>query len=136
MKKLFTLIACIVLLGSFTACSDKDDDRIDEGLLIGSWQQTAVYDGQTDEWYPETDILVLNTDGTGYQALSFTTTYKDNFTWHCAGNTLVLDFGGKYADISERRVETLTNSELVLAQDYEDEDGRACTDRAVYERVK
>lgn len=135
MKKLLTFFCCLTLTGLFAGCSDKDDDRIDEGLLIGSWQQTAIYDGQTDKWYSESDVLVLHADGTGYQALSFTTTYTDEFTWHCSGNTLVLDFGGMYEDISERRIETLTDTELILAQDYEDEDGRACTDREVYERA-
>lgn len=135
MKKFLKIFTCIALLGAFAGCSDDDDDAIDQALLVGSWQETSVYDGQTDEWYTESDVLVLYEDGTGYQALSFTSK-PDRFNWHCEGNILVKDFGGPYEDISEAIVEKVSDTELVLAQEYEGEDGRTYRDRALYERAK
>lgn len=135
MKKILTLCSFTVLLLAFAGCSKDDDDAIDSALLIGTWQQTQIYDGELDQWYAETDVLVLHADGSGYEALSLTATPSkdDRFTWHCNGNTLVLDFGG--GDIGESSVEKLTDTELVLAGTYEGEDGGHYTDRAFYQRV-
>lgn len=136
MKKLFTVLACALLLGAFTGCSKDDDHDVDAALLVGSWQQTAVYDGEYDEWVAESDVLVLNADGTGYQARSFSVTPSsyDRFTWRCEGDTFVQDYGG--GEVYYSTVETLNQTELVLAGEYEGEDGGRYTDRAFYERVK
>lgn len=132
MKRLFTWLACAALTLSLGACSDDDDARIDEELLIGSWKMTAVYDGEYDRWEYDVseDLLLLNADGTGSEG----TNAYDRFTWYCEGNVLVLDFGG--GEITRGIVAELSATELVISSgEYRGEDGGTYEDRTCYERV-
>ena len=130
MKKLFTLLFCAALLGASAGCSDdKDDATVDAALLVGAWKETAIYDGEYDEWYYTNlspYLFRLNADGTGSD--------QDTFTWTCSGSTLILNFD--YGDVSEGNIDLLTETELVVSGSYRGEDGGIYTDVTYYERVE
>ena len=127
-KNLFALLFGSVLLCASAGCSDDKDDAVDAALLVGAWKMTATYDGEYDRWeYDVTaDPLSLNADGTGSD--------QDNFTWTCSGNTLILNFD--YGDVSEGKIDLLTENELVVSGSYQGEDGGIYTDVTYYERIR
>ncbi len=129
MKKFLAFFLCAATLVEFASCSDDEDESIDAALLVGTWKETAQYDGEYDKWsstnlspYP----LRLNADGTGSD--------QDTFTWTCSGNTLIIKYD--YDEfVSEANIDLLTETELVISGSYYGEDGRKYTDKKQYERI-
>ncbi len=135
MKKFFAFLLCTATLAGFAGCSD-DDDEVDLAQLIGKWECYKDYDGEYDEWDDEygegVDLYLLEfrNDGTGacLDDIHYTGTWRQ-FTYSVNGNML-------YWDIDDKtRIEKLTSSELVLAYDYEGDDGRQYTDKEYYKRI-
>lgn len=123
------------------ACSDdKDEVSVDRAKLIGSWLETREYDGENDKWYSFDDgtevTYVFREDGTGEIEVreGATKGYTEEFTFAVQGNRVRMDYDG--SDFENPYVETLTDTELVLAGDYLGEDGKKYTDKACFVRVE
>lgn len=123
MKKFFTILACAALLGGFAGCSDKDDLSFDPALLTGRWKLVERYwsdsDGDGHETVPAKEAFEreFRADGTGSDIHG---TYgTETFSFRIDGY-LFLDYGG---DVSAYEIEALTDTQLVLGQSGEDEDG-------------
>ncbi len=146
MKKFLAFLFCAATLAGFAGCSDDDDDEVDLAQLIGKWECYKDYDGEVDYWdydYGEGINIYryeFRADGTGAR------THADQnadqiylhdipFTYTLSGNTLAI-IDDREPDYTQYfRVEELTSSELVLASDYEGEDGRQYTDKEYYKRI-
>lgn len=142
MKRQFAFFCCALLLCAFTGCDKEDESSsADASLLVGRWECYKDYDGEDDCWdyeYGEgSDVCryEFRADGTGAYRFDDLVDRWVRFTYALSGNVLAI-VNEKEPDYEERiRIERLTSSELVLAYDYEGEDGRNCTDLEYFRRM-
>lgn len=143
MKRLFTLLLFAAAL-TWSGCSKDDDDTVDLARLVGTWETTKEYDQEYDEWYSEfgaefghISTKEFRADGTctfRKELVEDQRTYETNLIYTVESN--IVTFKEEGYDYSESaRIEKLTASELVLAYDYEGDDGRSCTDKEYYKRI-
>lgn len=139
MKKLLTLICCLVLLVGASGCADNDTDDpgFDEALLIGSWRLTERHwsdaEGENRETVQPKEAIVLTflLDGTGTEAFGTNTSYVERFTYR-VDRYLWIDY--LQSDSSAYEVETLNDAVLVLVQSGSDEGG-GWLERETYLRI-
>ena len=117
---------------------------MDLARLVGTWETTKEYDQEYDEWYSEfgAEFGYISTkefraDGTcafREELVEDQRTYETNLIYTVESN--IVTFKEEGYDYSESaRIEKLTASELVLAYDYEGNDGRSYTDKVYLKRV-
>jgi len=141
MKKSFAFLFCAATLAGFAGCSDDDDDKADLSQLIGKWECYKDYDGEYDIWNYEygegSDIYryEFRTDGTGARRTDDRNDVWIPFAYALSGNVLAI-VDQRYEDTEQIRIEKLTSSELILAYDYEGDDGRSCTDKEYFKRIQ
>ena len=159
MKRLFTLFCGIAMLAG-AGCSksndnsnpnnggnggneDGDTPTITVSQLIGTWEATKLYDGEFGIWFEEygeqfgyVETLSFRTDGTGLLRTEETgaNTWEEAFSYTVENNVITTrPTNGNENTVY--RVEKLTDSEMVLAIDYEGENGKPCTDKIYYKRI-
>lgn len=142
MKRLFTLLLFAAAL-TWSGCSKDDDDTVDLAQLVGTWEITKMYIGEYGEWDEEWGaefgyILTIEfrADGTAkthYEETDYSSDWEYTYTIESKMLTMTNLKDPDYPEII--RIEKLTSSELVLAYDYEGEDGKTCTDKEYYKRI-
>lgn len=159
MKRLFTLFCGIAMLAG-AGCSksndnsnpnnggnggneDGDTPTITVSQLIGTWEATKLYDGEFGIWFEEygeqfgyVETLSFRADGTGLLRTEETgaNTWEEAFSYTVENNVITTrPTNGNENTVY--RVEKLTDSEMVLAIDYEGENGKPCTDKIYYKRI-
>lgn len=143
MKRLFTLLLFAAAL-SWSGCTkDNNDNTIDPAQLVGTWELTKDYYAEYDEWDEEWGaefgyILTIEfrADGTAkthYEETDYSSDREYTYTIESKMLTMTDLKDPDYPEII--RIEKLTSSELVLAYDYEGEDGKTCTDKEYYKRI-
>ena len=159
MKRLFTLFCGIAMLAG-AGCSksndnsnpnnggnggneDGDTPTITVSQLIGTGEATKLYDGEFGIWFEEygeqfgyVETLSFRTDGTGLLRTEETgaNTWEEAFSYTVENNVITTrPTNGNENTVY--RVEKLTDTEMVLAIDYEGENGKPCTDKIYYKRI-
>ena len=142
MKRLFLFLCCAAAL-SWSGCSKDDDNTVDLTQLVGTWELTKIYDGEEDDWDEEWGAefgyiwtIEFRADGTA-KTHSEEPDYSSDreYTYTVASNMLTMT-DLKDPDYPETfRIERLTVSELVLAIDYKDGNGKTCMDKEYYKRI-
>lgn len=128
MKKLFYFAFMAMLCCGFTACGNDDGGVGDTNLLYGRWTCVQEVEVEEGEWYvenltPGEFILNFDKDGTGYLVESeYGYDYTEIFRYKLLGNLLTLYYTGETQGESWK-VTKLTNSELVLLSEGQDEYG-------------
>ncbi len=142
MKKYFAFLGCALALCAFTGCDkEKEKGSVDASLLVGTWDCYKDYDGEDDFWdydYGEgIDVYryEFRTDGTGARCDDYSGDEWWPFTYTLSGDMLAIVDEREPDYVEYIRIESLTSSELVLAYDYEGEDGRNYTDLEYYKRM-
>ncbi len=142
MKKYFAFFCCALALCAFTGCDkEKEKSSVDASLLFGTWDCYKDYDGEDDFWdydYGEgIDVYryEFRTDGTGARCDDYSGDEWLPFTYTLSGDMLAIVDEREPDYVEYIRIESLTSSELVLAYDYEGEDGRNYTDLEYYKRM-
>ena len=143
MKRLFTLLLFGAAL-TWGGCSKDHDDTVDLAQLPGTWETTKEYDQEFNEWdyefgaeYGYIATKEFRADGTctfREELVEDQRTYETNHIYTVESNILTIKEEG-YDYSGSARIEKLTASELVLAYDYEGDDGRSYTDKVYLKRV-
>lgn len=143
MKRIFLFLCCAAAL-SWSGCSkDDDDNSVDLSQLVGTWELTKDYDGEYNKWDEEWGeefgyiwTIEFRADGTAKTHSEVPDYSSDReYTYTVASKMLTMT-DLKDPDYPEIiRIDKLTASELVLAYDYEGEDGKTYTDKEYYKRV-
>lgn len=143
MKRLFTLLLFGAAL-TWSGCSKDDDDTVDLAQLPGTWETTKEYDQEFNEWdyefgaeYGYIATKEFRADGTctfREEVVEDQYISEMDFTYVVESNILTIKEEG-YDYSESARIEKLTASELVLAYDYEGDDGRSYTDKVYLKRV-
>lgn len=143
MKRLFTLLLFATAL-TWSGCSKDDDDTVDLARLVGTWETTKEYDQEYDEWDSEFGAEFGYISTKEFRA-DGTCTFREevvedqyisemDFTYVVESNILTItEIDYDYSESA--RIEKLTASELVLAYDYEGDDGRSYTAKVYLKRV-
>ena len=143
MKRLFTLLCCAAAL-SWSGCTkDNDDNTVDPAQLVGTWELTKDYYAEYDEWDEEWGAefgyirtIEFRADGTAKTHLDDQGYILDREYTYTIESKMLTMTDPEYPDHPEiYRIEKLTSSELVLAYDYEGEDGKTYTDKGYYKRI-
>ncbi len=134
-------LLCAVTLANIAGCSDDDKNEVTLAQLIGKWECYKDYDGEDNLWdydYGEgVDIYryEFRADGTGaYRDDDYNDVWTQ-FTYKLSGNMLSIVDEKEPDYIEYLRIDNLTSSELVLAYDYEGDNGKRCTDKEYFKRI-
>lgn len=117
---------------------------MDLARLVGTWEITKMYIGEYGEWDEEWGaefgyILTreFRADGTctfRVELVEDQYISETDFTYVVESNIITIT-EIDYDSSESARIEKLTASELVLAYDYEGDDGRSYTDKEYLKRV-
>ena len=143
MKRILLFLCCAAAL-SWSGCTkDGDDNTVDLTQLVGTWEVTKLYDGEFGIWFEEygvqfgyVETLLFRDNGTGMFQTEETgaNTWEEAFSYTVENNVITTK-PANGNESSVYRVEKLTDSEMVLAIDYEGENGKPCTDKIYYKRI-
>ncbi len=140
---MFILWLTVCALAGMTACSDNggDDGPAGDASLVGLWEVTAEYDGETATWdeefgeqYAYTVTMEFCADGTGSERETDGGAVEENdFTYMHDGATLVVESAdGEAATFG---IDRLTGTELILSESYRQQ-GTSYTDLLVLRRIR
>ena len=134
MKKIYYfLMAAVAVMCVCSSCSKDEDGDVDYKSIVGTWNLVSdegyeIYKGKKNEWKEtyggaKSRIITFNADGTGSEVYRYE--YIEDtgkFNWKLNGNKLSIKYAG-HDDASERRVEKLTSTTLVVAYEWFSSDG-------------
>lgn len=136
------LLTAWTLLGA-TSCSEGSNGAENDGevSLVGVWEVTSEYDGESQTWdyeygaqYNYTVEMEFRADGTGREVetdSALTEEYPFRYTLDGDELTIFTDDGEK----GVFRIDKLTGTEFVLAQSYRS-NGNTYTDLLVCKRIR
>lgn len=114
-----------------SATGGKDPQEVTSENLAGKWEAFKLYDSKTDEWIVDYGkeaqyyfVLTMKEAGT-YEVSGkehgISYSYSGVYTINKSMLTLYISTSGEMELIMEAHVESLTGSELVLREEYDDQ---------------
>ena len=124
MKKMLYLLLGLAFALGFSACGGviPDDNKFDEAMLVGTWQEGTVYEryyaSSIDFTLPDGDTVQVN--GTTWDvADDISEDEAQAFNWTLTGATLIHEHISTFVTVPKvYTVTSLTTSELVYKDDY------------------